>query len=97
MINTTTAPCATVGGSAVAFFAFDDNSDGVTNLNSVPFPFSFLAFLGAVDLFIPTAPPGTVPVVTVPRGDTSATRVVNVPNLPSTEARVVIQLNDFEQ
>jgi pimeloyl-ACP methyl ester carboxylesterase len=97
VINTTTAPCATVGGSAVAFFAFDDNSDGVTNLNSVPFPFSFLAFLGAVDLFIPTAPPGTVPVVTVPRGDTSATRVVNVPNLPSTEARVVIQLNDFEQ
>jgi pimeloyl-ACP methyl ester carboxylesterase len=97
VINLTTAPCVTVGGSAVAFFAFDDNSDGVSNVNSVPFPFAFLAFLSATDLFIPTAPPGAVSVVTVPRGDTSATRTVNVPNLPSTEARIVIQLNDFEQ
>jgi pimeloyl-ACP methyl ester carboxylesterase len=97
VINLTTAPCVTVGGSAVAFFAFDDNSDGVSNVNSVPFPFSFLAFLSAADLFIPTDPPGTIPVVTVPRGDVGATRTVNVPNLPSSEARVVIQLNDFEQ
>jgi pimeloyl-ACP methyl ester carboxylesterase len=96
VLNTTTAPCVSVGGSAVAFFAFDDNSDGVSNVNSVPFPFAFLPFLSGADLFIPTAPPGSVSVVTVPRGGGEA-RTVNVPNTPSTEARIVIQLNDFEQ
>lgn len=97
VLNLITGACASVGGSAVAMFAFDDNSDGVTNLATVPFPFPFLAFLGAVDLFIPTAPLGTVSVVTVPRGDFGATRTVNVPNLSSLTNRVVIQLNDFEQ
>ncbi len=97
VLNLITAPCASVGGSAVAMFAFDNNSDGVTDLATVPFPFPFLAFLGAVDLFIPTAPLGTVSVVTVPRGDFGATRTVNVPNLSSLTNRVVIQLNDFEQ
>jgi hypothetical protein len=97
VINTTTAPCVTVGGSAVAFFVFDDNSDGVSNVNSVPFPFGLLAFLTATDLFIPSTPPGTVSVVTVPRGGTGASRTVNVPNTPSTEARLVVRLNDFEQ
>jgi hypothetical protein len=97
VLNLTTASCVSVGGSAVAFFTFDDNSDGVSNVNSIPFPFAFLAFLSGADLFIPTDPPGTVSVVTVPRGDTGATRTVNVPNIPSTESRIVIQLNDFEQ
>ncbi len=97
VLNLFTAPCVTVGGSAVAMFAFDDFSDGITNLNSVPFPFALLSFLSAVDLYIPTAPPGTVSVLTVPRGDAGAARVMNVPNIPSTDARLVIQLNDFEQ
>ncbi len=97
VINPVTAPAGVTGLTPVTFFVFDDNSDGVSNVNVIPFPFGPLAFLSGADLFIPTAPPGTVPVVTVPRGDFSATRTVNVPNLPSTQARVVVQLNDFEQ
>jgi pimeloyl-ACP methyl ester carboxylesterase len=96
VLNTTTALCESVGGSAVAFFAFDDNSDGVSNVNLVPFPFTLLSFLSGADLFIPTDPPATVSVVTIPRGG-GAARTVNVPNTPSTESRIVIQLNDFEQ
>ena len=86
-----------MGIGARAFFVFDDFSDGVSNVNSVPFPFAFLSFLTATDLVIPTDPPGSVSVVTVPRNSDGVPRTVNVPNTPSTEARIVIQLNDFEQ
>ena len=96
VINETTAPSGAVGAASSAFFAFDAGSDGVSNVTSVPFPFSFLSFLTGADLFIPTDPPGTVTVETVPRGDFGAARTVNVRNVPSTEARVVVQLNDFE-
>jgi pimeloyl-ACP methyl ester carboxylesterase len=95
VINTTTASCATIAAGSAAVFAFDDGSDGVSNVTSVPFPFGPLAFLTAADLFIPTAPPGVVSVVTVPRGG-GAARTVNVPNLPSSDSRVVVNLYDFE-
>ena len=95
VINTTTASCASIAAGSAAVFAFDDASDGVSHVNVIPFPFGPLAFLTATDLFIPTAPPGTVSVVTVPRGG-GAARTVNVPNLPSSEARVVVNLYDFE-
>ena len=96
VVNPTTASCASIAAGSAAVFAFDDNSDGVSNVNFVPFPFGPLAFLTATDLFIPTSPPGTISVLTVPRGG-GAARTIHVPNLPSTEARVVINLNDFEQ
>jgi pimeloyl-ACP methyl ester carboxylesterase len=96
VINPTTASCATVGAGSAAVFLFDDNSDGVSNVNSVPFPFGPLAFLTAADLFIPSDPPGTVAISMVPRGD-GGERTVNVPNAPSTEARIVVQFNDFAQ
>ena len=96
VVNPTTASCASIAAGSAAVFAFDDNSDGVSNVNFVPFPFGPLAFLTATDLFIPASPPGTVSVLTVPRGG-GAARTIHVPNLPSTEARVVINLNDFEQ
>jgi pimeloyl-ACP methyl ester carboxylesterase len=95
VINTATASCASIAAGSAAVFAFDDNSDGVSNLTSVPFPFGPLAFLTAVDLFIPANPPDTVTVLTLPRGGGNA-RTVNVPNPPSSEARVVVNLNDFE-
>ncbi|HKX46114.1 MAG TPA: alpha/beta hydrolase [Planctomycetota bacterium] len=97
VINPTTAPSGAVGLASSAFFLFDVGSDGASNLTNVPFPFSALPFLTAADLFIPSQPPRTITVTTVPRGDAGATRVVNVPSLPSNEARVVVQLNDFEQ
>jgi pimeloyl-ACP methyl ester carboxylesterase len=96
VINPTTAPSGAVGAASVAFFAFDSNSDGVSNLLSVPFPMSTLPFLTGADLFIPTDAPRTVRVETVPRGDFDEARIVNVPNLPSSEHAIVIQLRDFE-
>jgi dienelactone hydrolase len=95
-INTVTASCASIAAGSSAVFLFDDNSDGVSNVTSVPFPFGPLAFLTAADLFLPSDPPGSISVVTLPRGG-GASRTVNVPNAPSTEARIVVQLNDFEQ
>jgi pimeloyl-ACP methyl ester carboxylesterase len=96
VVNPTTAPSGAVGTAASAFFVFDDGSDGVSNVNAVPFPFPLLPFLTAADLFLPTDPPGTIAVVTVPRGDYGATRSVNVPNVPSSQSRLVVQLRDFE-
>jgi pimeloyl-ACP methyl ester carboxylesterase len=97
VINTTTASCASIALGSAAVFAFDDASDGVSHTNTVPFPFGPLAFLTATDLFIPSDPPArTVSVVTTPRTG-GAARTVNVPNRPSTEARVVVNLNDFDQ
>jgi hypothetical protein len=95
VLNTTTASCGSIAAGSAAVFAFDDGSDGVSNLNAVPFPFGPLAFLTATDLFIPAAPPGSVSVVTFPRGGSRA-RTLNVPNLPSSEARVVANFHDFE-
>lgn len=97
VVNPTTAPSGTVGGASVSFFLFDVGSDGVSDLGTVPFPFNVLGFLTGADLFIPADPPGSVEVETVPRGDFGAARTVNVPNLPSSQGRVVVQLNDFEQ
>jgi pimeloyl-ACP methyl ester carboxylesterase len=97
VINPVTAPSGAVGAASSAFFLFDVGSDGVDDLTHVPFPFPFVGFLTGADLYIPTDPPGTVSVETVPRGDFSAARTVNVRNIPSTEGRVVVQLNDFEQ
>jgi pimeloyl-ACP methyl ester carboxylesterase len=96
VINPTTAPSGAVGAASVSFFLFDVGSDGASDLATVPFPFSILGFLTGADLFIPAAPPGSIAVTTVPRGDFGAERTVNVPNRPSSEARVVVQLNDFE-
>jgi hypothetical protein len=97
VINPTTAPSGQVGTASVSFFLFDVGSDQVNNLTTVPFPFSVLPFLTAADLFIPSQPPGTVTVETVPRGDVAKTRRVNVRNIPSTVGRPVVQLNDFER
>jgi pimeloyl-ACP methyl ester carboxylesterase len=96
VVNPVTAPSGVVGVASSAFFVFDDGSDGVSNLNAVPFPFSFLGFLTGADLFLPTDPPGTIAVETVPRGDFGAARSVNVPNIPSSQSRLVVQLRDFE-
>lgn len=97
VINPTTAPSGEVGVASVGFFVVDEGSDGVSNLTSVPFPFGFLPFLSGADLFIPTDPPNPVSIVTVPRGEIDATRILNVRNIPSTEGRITVQLRDFEQ
>lgn len=97
VINSTTAPSGAVGTASVAFFAFDVGSDGVSDLEFVPFPFPIVPFLTGADLFIPADPPGTLSILTVPRGDEAAARTVNVRNIRSSEGRMVVQLHDFEQ
>jgi len=97
VINPTTAPSGAVGTASVGFFAFDVDSDRVTDLERVPFPFPVVPFLTGADLFIPADPPGTLSIVTVPRGDQSARRTINVRNIRSTEGRMVVQLHDFEK
>jgi pimeloyl-ACP methyl ester carboxylesterase len=99
VINATSSPSGAVGAASVSMFVFDVGSDETSNVpGPIPAPFGPLAFLTAQDLFVPADPPArTVAIVTVPRGDASAQRTINVPNLRSTEARVVVQLNDFEQ
>jgi pimeloyl-ACP methyl ester carboxylesterase len=98
VINATSAPSGAVGAASVSVFLFDVGSDGVSNVpGPIPFPFGPLGFLTAQDLFLPTDPVGTIAVRVVPRGVAADEVTVNVPNLPSTTNRVVVQLNDFEQ
>lgn len=81
-----------------AVFAFDEGSDGRTDL-SAPHPvFSQLPFITGVDIFIPadTPPTGTVSVGLRSRG-AGPVRTLNFPNFASTTDGVIVQLNDFEQ
>lgn len=96
VLNVVNASCASVGSGSAAVFLFDDGSDGVSDVMSVPFPFAFLAFLTGADLFLPAEPPGSIAVTLDSRAG-GPTRTVNVPNLPSTEARVVVQFSEMEQ
>jgi hypothetical protein len=95
VINPTTAPSGAVGSASVAFFVQDVDLDFVSNLTTVPFPFSVVAFLTGTDLYVPVGPE-PLPLVTVPRGDTSATRTLNVRRIPSDEGRIAVQLHDYE-
>jgi pimeloyl-ACP methyl ester carboxylesterase len=96
VINPTVFATNSIGAASVAYFGFDVGSDGASDLLAIPFPFGPLAFLTASDLFIPSDPAGTLKVEVVPRGDFGAARTVNVRNLPSSEAQVVVQMYDFE-
>jgi hypothetical protein len=94
VVNPATAP---IDKRVIGMFAFDTGSDGVSNV-TVPHPVFFsLPFLSGVDLFLPAAAPpkGKVTVALRSRG-AGATRVVNVPNFPSSTDSVTINLNDFE-
>jgi pimeloyl-ACP methyl ester carboxylesterase len=94
VINPATAP---IDKRVIGMFAFDTGSDGVSNV-SVPHPVFFsLPFLSGVDLFLPAAAPptGTLSVALRSRG-AGATRVVNVPNFPSSTDTVTVNLNDYE-
>lgn len=97
VVNATNAPSGQVGEAPVGFFVLDDGDDGMTDLETVPFPFNLLPFLSGADLVIPTDPPDPITIVTVPRGRAAATRVVTVRNVPSTEGLTQVLLHDFEQ
>jgi hypothetical protein len=98
VINATSAPSGAVGLASVSVFLFDVGLDQVSHVpGPIPPPFGPLGFLTAQDLFLPTSPEGSIAVHVVPRGVAEDEVTVNVPNLPSSTNRVVVQLNDFEQ
>jgi hypothetical protein len=80
----------------IAGFLFDDNSDQVTNLSSVPAPFGLLPFLTAADLYVPADPQadGTVSLAMTPRGSAHV-YTTNVPNWPSSTDGISVQWPDY--
>ena len=94
VINAATSP---INHRTIGFFAFDQGSDGISNL-SAPLPAFFaIPFLSGADLFIPAASPptGTVSVALTSRG-AGPQRTVNFSNRPSTTDTTTVQFNDFE-
>ncbi|PWR08756.1 alpha/beta hydrolase [Micromonospora acroterricola] len=79
----------------IAVFAFDDGSDGVTDLTA-PLPeFFSQTFITGMDVFIPAAPAhlGLVRIAVGQRG--GGYDVINVPNWRSSEHRVTVSVDDF--
>ncbi|RLP97247.1 alpha/beta hydrolase [Micromonospora sp. CV4] len=78
----------------IAVFAFDDGSDGVTDLTA-PLPeFFSQTFITGMDVFIPAAPAhlGVVRITVGQRG--GGYDVINVPNWRSSEHRVSVNVDD---
>jgi hypothetical protein len=95
VINAATSPISHLTN---AMFAFDQGSDGVSDVSS-PIPVFFgIPFLSAVDLFIPASSPprGTVRVALTSRGS-GRTHRMNFPNYPSSNNTVSVQWNDFDR
>jgi triacylglycerol esterase/lipase EstA (alpha/beta hydrolase family) len=80
-----------------AFFAFDRNRDGQTDLSEPDPVLGRLPFIQGADVYIPASSPpnGTTSFQLVSRGVGPA-RTLNVPNWDSTTDGVTIQWNDFE-
>jgi pimeloyl-ACP methyl ester carboxylesterase len=82
----------------IAIFAYDDGSDGVTDLEKGELsPFSGITFLTAADLYLRATPDGGSPieVVLVTRG--SGEKRIYVPNRPSTLDRNTVMFRDDTQ
>lgn len=85
-------------GTNLAVFVFDRNSDGVTDLETGElFPFNLLTFLTAADVFVPTAPSGSIAIEMAARDAGGRVVGLNVPNWPSTTDRITVQFHDYAQ
>lgn len=103
ILNATTSPRA---GVNLAAFGFDTSEvpfavgppDGQTDLTYVPFPFGFVSFITAADVYIPSdgTAASSYGVTDVTRGSGTAT-TINVPTWPSTDNRVTVQFRDDDQ
>jgi uncharacterized protein len=80
-----------------AFFVFDRNRDGQTDLSEPDPVLGELPFIQGGDVFMPAASPpdGTTSFQLISRG-AGPVRTLNVPNWESTMDGVTIQWNDFE-
>lgn len=94
VINPQTAPRRR---RVIAVFNFDKNADGVSDTSASLSPFSSLAFLTGVDLYIPASPDasGTVPVTETIRGNRRHTVTTNVPDWPATGHTVSVFFKDY--
>jgi hypothetical protein len=79
-----------------AFFVFDRNRDGQTDLSSPDPVLSALPFITGADVFMPanSPPNGTVSFQLISRG-TGPTRTLDIPNWDSLTDGITIQWNDF--
>lgn len=99
VVNEVNARCCILGvGSPAALFLLDVGPnmvpDRMTNVRTIPVTG---AFLSGADLFIPANPGTAITIDIVPRGNVGAMRTMRIPNGRSTEQRVTVQLNDFEE
>ncbi len=95
--NVCTAVLCPISKQVNAFFAFDLNRDGQTDLSTPDPVLSQLPFIQGADVYVgASSPPNrTVPFQLLSRG-TGPVRTLNVPNWDSVTDGVTIQWNDFE-
>jgi hypothetical protein len=97
-LNICTATLCPISKQVNAFFAFDRNRDGQTDLSSADPVLSGLPFIQGADVHVAAASPpvGTASWQLVSRGGGPA-RTLKVPNWDSTTDGVTLQWNDFEK
>jgi hypothetical protein len=97
-LNVCTAVLCPISKQVNAFFAFDRNRDGQTDLSSPDPVLSRLPFIQGGDVYVPASSPpdGTASWQLISRGG-GPVRTLNVPNWDSTTDGVTLQWNDFEQ
>ena len=96
-LNVCTSLLCPISKQVNAFFAFDGNRDGQTDLSSPDPALSQLPFITGADVYMRASSPpdGTVSFQLISRG-TGPTRTLNVPNWDSLTDGFTIQWNDFE-
>ena len=96
-VNVCTSVLCPISKQVNAFFAFDRNRDGQTDLSSPDPVLSGLPFITGADVYMrASAPPnGTVSFQLISRG-AGPIRTLNVPNWDSLTDGFTIQWNDFE-
>lgn len=82
-----------------AVFVVDDNSDGVTNLNTEVADLSALPFISGIDMFVPgtTPPDDTVSFDLTSRAADGDAEEINVPNWASDTDHISVMFRDYEQ
>jgi hypothetical protein len=96
-LNVCTPGLCPISKQVNAFFAFDRNRDGETDLSSPDPLFNSLPFLQGADVFVPSGSPpdGTVSFQLLSRGS-GPLRTLNTPSWDSLTDGIIIQWNDFE-
>ncbi len=97
-LNVCTEVLCPISKQVNAFFAFDRNRDGQTDLSQPDPVLSQLPFIQGADVYIPASSPPdeTVSFQLISRGG-GPVRTLNIPNWDSSADGVTIQWNDFDK